>query len=165
MSSLPEVTYHLEPGYIYASSRGDVIRTVVGSCVAVCLWDAKHRMGGMSHFLYPSIDDRAKATAKYGNVAVPALVRMVLDCGGEKPHLTAQIYGGAKLTVSDNEGVGVENIEMAKKVLSEKAIPVISEDVGGNMGRKILFDTISGQVAVLKVHRLRTGDWIKKLKE
>jgi len=159
MSTLPEATYHLEPGYLYASSQGDVIRTVVGSCVAVCLWDKVRQVGGMCHFLYPSIHEADKATVRYGNVAVPALVRAVVECGAEAAALTAQIFGGAVPPQTTIDTAGPRNVEIARAVLKKKGISVISEDVGGTMGRKILFDTHTGHVAVLKVHRLRAGDW------
>ena len=156
---LSEVTYHLEPGYIYMSSKGDVIRTVVGSCVAVCMWDKRRKFGGMSHFLYPEIKEKSKATACYGNVAVPMLLKLMKDTGSRKKDIVAQIFGGGKLHDATKSNVGDENIAIARRMLEPKGIPIISEDVGGSMGRKILFDTASGQVAILKVHRIRQSDW------
>jgi chemotaxis protein CheD len=154
-------TYHLEPGYIFASVDGAVIRTVVGSCVAVCLWDDIRVSGGMNHFLYPEIKDKSKMTAQYGNVAIPALIRMMKKIGCSKRNLVAQVYGGGQLYDSKRNCVGQENAEVARQILRKNNIPIISEDVGGKMGRKILFDTCSGHVAVLKVHRLRQEDWIE----
>ena len=154
-------TYHLEPGYIFASAHGALIRTVVGSCIAVCLWDAKRKIGGMNHFLYPEVLERGKTTAQYGNVAVPALLRLMEKIGSKKKDLVAQVYGGGKLHDTKKNQVGEQNIEIARRILTQKRIAIVSEDVGGRMGRKILFDTDSGHVAVLKVHRLRRDDWIE----
>ena len=88
--------YLLEPGYIYVSLSPSVVRAVVGSCVAVCLWDRRRTFGGMNHFLYPAAPSRAAATARYGNVAVAALVRLMEDSGSRRGDLVAQIYGGAR---------------------------------------------------------------------
>lgn len=155
------ITYNLEPGYIFASAHGAIIRTVVGSCVAICLWDGEKRFGGMNHFLYPQILEKGKTTAEYGNVAIPALVKLLENLGSVRKNIVAQIYGGGKLHNVKKNTVGEENISIARKQLRKQKIPIISEDVGGRMGRKIIFDTESGQVAVLKVHRLREADWIE----
>ena len=154
-------TYHLEPGYIFAGVDGTVIRTVVGSCVAVCLWDKQTVSGGMNHFLYPYIKEKSKMTAQYGNVAIPALLTMMKKIGCSKRDLVAQVYGGGQLHDSKRNSVGRENTEVAREILKKNNIPVISEDVGGTMGRKILFDTSTGHVAVLKVQRLRREDWLE----
>lgn len=155
------VTYHLEPGFIYASAENTTIRTVVGSCVAVCLWDELKQWGGMNHFIYPEIFDKNKTTAQYGNVAMLALIRLLEKMGSSRKNLVAQVYGGAHLHELTNHNVGLENIAIARKILKQKHIRTISEDVGGRMGRKILFDTITGHTAILKVHRLRREDWIE----
>ena len=156
------VTYHLEPGYVFVSANAALIRTVVGSCIAVCLWDRKRNYGGMNHFLYPEAARKSKTTAQYGNVAIPALLRMMKNIGSSKKNLVAQIYGGGRLYDSERNRVGEENTEIARKILRDNNITIISEDVGGKMGRKILFDTYSGHAAVLKVHRLRREDWIEQ---
>ncbi len=152
--------YHLEPGYVFVSAHGATIRTVVGSCIAICLWDKTMKYGGMNHFLYPSINSKGKTTAQYGNVAIPALIKLMEKLGSSKKSLAAQIYGGGKLHNTKSNSVGEENITIAREILSDLRIPVISEDVGGTMGRKVLFDTDTGHTVVLKVHKLRQTDWI-----
>jgi len=154
-------TYHLEPGYIYIAESPTIIRTVLGSCVAVSLWDRKNHYAGMNHFLYPAITDKDKYTAQYGNVAVRALIKMMVECGCEKSHMEAQIFGGAKLHNTKKHSVGEENIKIAEDILRNNNIPIISKDTGGHLGRKILFDTTQGHAAVLKVRRLRNSDWIE----
>ncbi len=158
---MAENIYHLEPGYVFVSAQGSTIRTVVGSCIAVCLWDENMKYGGMNHFLYPRVDSEGKNTAQYGNVAIPALIKLLENLGCSKKSITAQIYGGGELDNSKNNSVGENNIIIARKILSELGIPIISEDVGGIMGRKIIFDTDTGHTVVLKVHKLRQTDWIE----
>ncbi len=158
---MTEQVYHLEPGYVFVSAHGAIIRTVVGSCISVCLWDEQRRLGGMNHFLYPETTDRKKSTAQYGNVAMPALIKLMEKLGSKPRDLVAQLYGGGQLHNLKKNVVGEENITIARNVLKKRRIPVISEDVGGKMGRKILFDTETGHAAIFKVHRLRQTDWIE----
>lgn len=151
--------YSLEPGHIFFSSGNHVIRTVLGSCVAVCLWDRELGYGAMNHFLYPRIFDRTRATARFGNVATLKLVTMMQGAGSSAACMTAQIYGGAFPEGARGHNVGVDNVEVARRVLRKHAVRIVSEDVGGVLGRKILFDIQTGHVAVLKVNQLRLGDW------
>ncbi|MBD3317812.1 MAG: hypothetical protein GF344_18665 [Chitinivibrionales bacterium] len=153
------VSYHLEPGFIYVSNQCAVIRTVVGSCVAVSLWDRKKCCGGMNHFLYARPGENDRPTARFGTVAVPALVKMMEKLGCRRRNITAQVYGGARQSMTTKNRAGEENALTAKKILNDLGIRIVSEDIGGLMGRKILFDTHTGQVAVLKVHTLRATDW------
>ena len=151
--------YQLEPGYIYLSRVPSVVKTVLGSCVAVCLWDRKLSFGGMNHFQYPHTSRQSEATARYGNVAISTLVRMMEESGSRRRDLVAQIYGGGRPEELRGRDMGAENVEFARRLLSRKGIKVVSEDVGGTLGRKIIFDTASGRVAVLKVDSIRQSDW------
>lgn len=152
--------YFLQPGYIFFSKGESSVRTVVGTCVAVCLWDRTLRFGGMNHFLYPRARDRKHATPRYGNVATLALINLMEEAGCQRRDIVAQVLGGAITEGRPDKDLGRRNVDMAKHVLARKGIAVISEDTGGYMGRKVLFDTATGQLAVLKVHKLRDTDWI-----
>lgn len=151
--------YYLHPGHIYFSRTPAVISTVVGACVAVCLWDRKLRRGGMNHFLYPIARDAARATAQYGNAATGELVRIMLDAGSRRPNLIAQIFGGGAPEGIQGHDIGRENVEAARKVLERHRINIASQDVAGSLGRKIVFDVESGHVLILKVHEIREDDW------
>lgn len=54
MTLVQSSSYYVKPGYVYFSRRAALLRAVVGSCVAVCLWDTRRRVGGMNDFLMPS---------------------------------------------------------------------------------------------------------------
>jgi len=152
--------YFLEPGYIYFSKTPSAVRAVVGSCVAVCLWDRALRYGGMSHFLRPRPREGEPATPQVGTAALAALVRMMDDAGCSRTDLVAQIAGGASpRDGKPGENIGTENAQVARAFLSRKGIDLASEDTGGTMGRKLIFDTATGQLAVLKVFKIRKSDW------
>jgi chemotaxis protein CheD len=158
-NSLIAGNYFLQPGYIYVTEKPMIISTVLGSSVSVCLHDRKRKTGGMNHFLLPSIHDRGKTTARYGNVATLALIRMMLNSGSKIKHLDAQVFGGALDPKTSTRDVGRENILLARQILAKQRVKIVSEDVGGQRGRKIVFNTHTNEVALFKPDRLRKGDW------
>ena len=143
-------------GEIVIVQEETVLAAVVARGVAVCIWDKNGVTAGMSHFTKPSIYDSKQATGQYGNVSVLTLMRMLKD---RAPNgcFEAQVFGGA--LKHDGESIGAENVDIAKRILKSREIPVVSEDIGGNKGRKILFYSSSGHTVVLKVHNLRKDDW------
>ncbi len=156
----------IEPGYIYLPTEPTNLYAVLGSCVSVCIWDKKLKIGGMNHFLYPSAPSSSKSTSQYGNVATVRLIQMLEKAGARTSSLFAQIIGGAIPPFpTKNKNIGEENVEIARKILKRKGIKVVSEDVGGTMGRKIVFNSYTGHLMVLKVYQIRKDDWILELPE
>ncbi len=152
-------TYFLQPGYILCAVKPQRISTVLGSSVAICLYDPQKTIGGICHFLYPYTNDPQKATALYGNAATPALVKMMFAQGASGESLEAQIFGGARNPALSTADIGYQNIRMARRALARYGVRVVSEDVGGRVGRKIVFDTGTNEIAVLHVDSLRETDW------
>ncbi|MDA3790855.1 MAG: chemotaxis protein CheD [Desulfobacula sp.] len=156
---LISTNYFLQPGYIFVPNQNITISSVLGSGVSVCIFDRKKLIGGMNHFQFPYMGTKGKTTALYGNVATITLVRMMLAHESPKKHLEAQIFGGACNPKQNDKDIGRENIEIARKTLLKSRIPILSEDVGGEKGRKVVFNTRTNEVAVLKVDTLRDIDW------
>ena len=151
--------YTLKPGYIFASERPLVIQTVLGSCISVCLHDRQRSIGGMNHFQMPRTLD-APRTAKFGEPSTQGLIRSLLDFGSRQGDLVAQLYGGASLPEKPlSLEVSNDNILVAREVLAHYRIPILSEDVGGFLGRKLLFMTELNQVLVFKIHKIRAADY------
>ena len=158
--ALEAYEYYLKPGFLYLTREETVIYTVLGSCVAVCLWDRQNRIGAMNHFLYPRTADPAQATTRYGNVAVLTLIRLMLAEGVAREGLEGQIFGGGTQGTSrPEEDIGTQNVQVARKILRQQGIPITSEDVGGGKGRKLIYNTGTNEAVVLKVDRLREEDW------
>lgn len=153
------LNYFLKPGYIYLARQPVLISAVLGSGVAVCLYDRRKRFGGMSHFQFPSTKNSREATPRYGNVATIGLIRMMVNAGSKLRHLEAQIVGGAYNHQVSPRDVGRENLVVARRVLLREKVRVVSEDVGGTKGRKVVFDTDANEIAVIKADRLRESDW------
>ncbi len=153
--------YLLQPGYIYVPEKALSISTVIGSGVAVCIFNKKIRVGGMNHFQLPFMTARGKTTAMYGNIATITLIKMMLSFKPETRvgHFEAQIFGGAYNPDNSDKDVGKENIKIARKILNQNKIAIISEDTGGKKGRKVVFNISTNEAAVLKVDNLRDADW------
>lgn len=113
----------------------------------------------MSHFLYPEKNSDDKPRAIYGDVSIKTLIKIIINKGSQKKHLEAQIFGGAFNNQYSNENIGVKNILSAKKILTKENISITSEDTGGEKGRKIVFDTHTNEIVILKVDKLRQSDW------
>lgn len=150
--------YHLRPGYIFANSDPSLISAVVGSGVAVCVWDRVSGIGGMSHFQYPAAGRRDKRTAKFGDVSVKTLVRMLQRMGARLENMEAQLFGGGH-RYEYAKNIGKRNIRIARKALKKSRIPIISEDIGGRQCRRVLFHTRTNEVLVMKTSKSRQVDW------
>jgi chemotaxis protein CheD len=151
--------YYLRPGYIFVPEQPTAISTVLGSSVAVCLYDRKKKIGGMNHFLYPYTENRQETTARFGNVATKTLIKMMHFAGAKVPGIKAQIFGGAFDPKSCKQNIGRDNLTEARQHLARYNIKIVSEDIGGELGRKIVFNTHTCEIIVLKVDRLRDSDW------
>jgi chemotaxis protein CheD len=156
---LARFEYFLKPGYVFISREPAMICTVLGSCVAICLWDRRHRFGGGGTFLYPAANRAAEATTSYGNISILVLLRMMLAEGADRTHLEAQIFGGGAPPQVEGGGMGAQNVRVARKILRNHGIRITSEDVGGSKGRKLVYNTETNEAVVLKVDRVRKADW------
>jgi len=158
-SNIQLTEYFLMPGYIFLTRTPHLISTVLGSCVAVSFWDSRNQCGGMANFMYPRFTAPDKATSQYGNAALEHMIRMFHQEGSRNKDMYAQIFGGAFDNSAACMKVARENISVARSVLSKNRVRIISEDVGGTMGRKIVYNTLKNEAIVYKVNALRKGDW------
>jgi chemotaxis protein CheD len=155
--------YYLKPGYVYVTQYPTVIATVLGSCVAVCLYDKRIRYGGMNHYLLPYKDKNDQPTTRYGDISLAVLYKLFLDYGSQPEDLVAQLVGGAFLAASkDSEQIALANVEVSRRFLKSKNIRIISEDIGGNLGRKLTFFTELNEMLVAKTERIRESDYYSR---
>jgi chemotaxis protein CheD len=146
--------HFLYTGSIFARREGHIVVTVLGSCVSVCLWDPLLRIGGINHYVMPLWNGEGLPSPKYGNIAITKLIEKMCLLGSRKSSLKAKIFGGASSN-SNSKGlfnVSERNIILAWDILRDEGIPIISSNVGGNLGRKIIFDTEDGRVLVKKIN-------------
>ncbi len=150
--------HYLNQGMIFVSTNECIITTVLGSCIAVCLWDPASGIGGMNHYMLPLWNGDGLPSPRYGNIAITKLIDKMITAGCSKENLKAKVFGGAEIlhiTKSMQLSVGMQNIMLADDLLSREGIPVISIDVGGNCGRKIDFNTKEGIVRLKRLNSYR----------
>lgn len=137
--------YYLFPSAIYAEKKPCIVNTILGSCVSVCLIDFKNQIGGINHFMLPYWNGEGLATPKYGNIAIDRLIERMQKLGANPNELVAKVFGGAN-QIKSSINIGGKNIEVAHEILFQKKIKIIAQDLGGEQGRKIQFDTGTGNV-------------------
>ena len=145
------VPVYLHPGQLHASATACTITTILGSCVAVCLFDRVRGVGGANHYLLPYHAGHDQASPRFGNVAVQSLLDRVLALGAVRRDLEAKLFGGACVLDAFRNGdnhLGTKNVEAARALLHAEGIPVRAEDVGGRRGRKLVFHVDDGSALV-----------------
>jgi len=158
---LKKTVIMLMAGDYLATENGEVLYTVVGSCIATCIYDKERKVAGMNHFLLPGLvrPDEMLTTevGRYGMFAMELLIGELIKLGARRERLRAKLFGGGnvlKFRSSDGDVTG-SNIRFAKKFLELEGIPTVKEDLGGNGGRKILFFSDSDRV-LLKRFRIKS---------
>jgi len=153
-------------GECYASKDGSIIVTILGSCVAACLFDPVNRIGGMNHILMPGRADikHFDEPTRYSINAMELLINRMMDLGGDRDKIVAKVFGGAHLipTISKENMMGEKNVSFTLEFLKREGIRVISRDVGGTDARKIFFHTNTGDVFLRRIPSTYQNWMIKK---
>jgi chemotaxis protein CheD len=159
-SSLVRYQCIINPGYLVVSKEPTLLCSVCGSGVIVVIWDKIKRSGGMAHCVYPKVKWGERATNYHADIAIPSLLRQMFSFSSSGYSLEAQIFGGG-----DSTGAGfarkraAQVLKSVRGLLKKSRINVVSEDVGGSLGRKVMFNTHSGDVIVIKTKKVRQADW------
>ncbi len=131
-----------------------ILKTSLGSCIAVCLYEPDKKVGGMLHCMLASSagTDKTKPgfkKAKYADTGMECLIGMIKDnFQVSEKNLKAKIFGGAKILKNISKNIGLENAEAVRRILKSYGIKIIAEKVGGDKGYKILFNLENGRVIV-----------------
>ena len=139
---------HLQPGQLFVAERPTVITTILGSCVAVCLWDPHKGIGGMNHFMLPMNAGGAVTSLRFGNMAMEQLVTKLRGAGARLPNLRARVFGGACMfkAMQSPDHLGAKNSMLALEDLARRGIEIVQAEVGGTRGRKLVFYSDTGAV-------------------
>lgn len=137
-------------GGVHASGAPVVIRTVLGSCVAACLFDPVARVGGMNHFMLPDgVPDDGLAT-RFGIHAMEVLVNRLLALGAERERLRAKVFGAAHVMRGNTRSLRVadHNATFIKQFLANDGIAVVAQRLGGRAALQVLFEPDTGRALV-----------------
>lgn len=153
----------LLPGEYFATSENMLIVTVLGSCVAACIRDAKTGIGGMNHFMLPENNQEqsvwGNSSARYGGYAMEMLINQVLKLGAKRSQLEAKLFGGgAVIKHMKSTNVGERNAQFGLDYLQTEGIPVVSTDLLDIYPRKVYFFPKTGRVLVKKLYGLHNDE-------
>lgn len=138
---------YLLPGQLHASAEPCQIKTILGSCVSICLWDKRRGAGGMNHFLLPTSREGEPVSLRFADAATAELLERLRALGCRPPNLRAKIFGGAAIFQARKRyalSLGAKNVAAALSLMKAAGIPVIAQETGGAQGRRIIFNTDDG---------------------
>ncbi len=144
------VTSVLQGEYRISRRPDEILTTVLGSCIAVCLCDRTMGIGGMNHFLLAQNTTGGNDTVRYGTYAMELLINDLLKHGAARHRLEAKVFGGARMLSVQND-IGARNAEFARTFLRDEGIPCLSESTGGTSARRIRFWPVTGRAQQLLV--------------
>ena len=137
------------PGDYYVTRNDEIISTVLGSCVSTCIRDPGAGVGGMNHFMLP--DDpagKAGVSARYGVFAMEQLINALIKHGAKRNSLQIKVVGGGRV-ISGMSDVGRANVAFVHEFLVAEQMPILVEDVGLEVARRVRYRPASGQLRVL----------------
>ncbi len=140
-------TIHVKIGEL-AVSRDRPLTTIVGSCIACCIYDDQSKIAGMAHIMLPTKktnnNTNIDTKAKYADTAIKNLVDLLVKNGANINNLKAKIVGGARIFAHESDmdmfNIGERNAEKVREILKEYRIMIVAEDIGGRTGRNVVLD-------------------------
>jgi chemotaxis protein CheD len=141
-------TLYLLPGALYTEREACMVTTVLGSCVALCLYDRVLMYGAINHFMLPYWSGQGLASPRYGDIAIERMISNMKINGSKQNNLVAKLFGGAAVLEVDHSSmqIGQRNIQIAQEMVATLGIPIVSHNLGGVFGRKIIYDSATGAV-------------------
>lgn len=154
----------LLPGQLVFTREPQRITTILGSCVTVTMFDPRYRTAAMCHAMLPHPPAANRMSSKrltdpfrYVSEALPAMVAYFKKAGSLPAMIDVKIFGGARvLHLSGSrqggcadgtaEPIGDANVRFARALLQDASFSVTASNVGGTSGRKIIFETYTGEM-------------------
>jgi len=158
------------PGEFYVSTQGEMIATVLGSCISACIRDRVLGIGGMNHFMLPEANEHSSETwgsnpaaqeSRYGNWAMEYLINEILKRGGRRENLEVKIFGGGQMIASMSD-IGQRNILFVYNYLQNEGLSIKSSDVGDVYARKVLYFPDTGAVKMRRISNVKNDTLAKR---
>lgn len=151
----------LSPGEVYFGSAPTVIKTLLGSCVALVVWHKRLQVGGMCHYLIAEESNKAKINKKafkYGTNSLEYLQQTMMSYANIE-EFEFSLFGGSNMYKnSRSPTIGEHNVSYAKNWLKQKNITLKEDDTLGNIGRSITLDLSTGSVTTIHYEPLEKGN-------
>lgn len=137
-------------GEIGVATDGGVLRTFVGSCVGLALYDRRRRIAGLAHIMLPESKGTATPVGKYADTAIPEMIRRLGALANGVPlKLSAKMAGGAKMfAFQSGVTIGEQNVIAIERILDRLGIPVLASECGGEKGRRLSFDVATAELTI-----------------
>jgi chemotaxis protein CheD len=138
-------------GEIAVARTSGVLRTLLGSCLGLALYDRRFKVAGLGHIVLPTSLGRTATPGKFADTAVPAMIRQMQELVvEERLKLHARIAGGANMFINADSSntIGVQNVQAVERLLDELRIPIIGRHCGGEQGRRMMLDAATGIVTI-----------------
>jgi chemotaxis protein CheD len=126
------------------------LRTFVGSCVGLALYDRRLRIAGLAHIMLPASQGAGTPAGKYADTAIAEMLRLLTAlAGGETPRLSAKMAGGARMfAIQAGIPIGDQNVRAIEQALRPLGIPVLARECGGSRGRRLSFDIATTELTI-----------------
>ena len=153
------ITAKILPGEYYVTDKDEMITTVLGSCISVCIYEQRTGLGGMNHFMLPSsnslndADDLMSESFRYGDVAMERMINDLLRNGADKDKIVFKAFGGGQI-IKQMTSVGDRNIKFLHKFMVMEGYKLSAADLGGPHPRKVNFFPQTGKVMVKKLQHM-----------
>lgn len=148
--------------------KGEMIVTILGSCIAACIRDPKIQIGGMNHFLLPSstaksFSDTGDTSTRYGMFAMEVLINEILKRGGSRARLEAKVFGGGNV-IESSAMIGDKNVAFVIDYLESEHIPILASDLGDTYPRRVHYFPDTGKVLMRRLRRKEDFQIVKEEK-
>jgi chemotaxis protein CheD len=154
-SALHTRAIKLLPADYVVTDHPVAIVTLLGSCVAACLYDPGIAVGGMNHFMLPDSGAAGDVSARYGANAMELLINGLLKRGARRSRLQAKVFGGGNVLRGFQDPIGTRNAEFVLDYLEAEQIPLLAQDLGDIYPRKVCFFAQSGRTLVRRLPATR----------
>jgi chemotaxis protein CheD len=148
----------LHAGQVTVATEPAEITTILGSCVAICMWDRDSGIGGMNHYMLPHDIGSNYATPRYAAFATNKLLTQLIEAGADMRRLQAKVFGGACILAgavrNGGRDLGALNVRVAYERLEAAGIRVVGGETGGMHGRKLVYLSATGDTVVTRVSRV-----------
>ena len=149
--------YYLKPGEILATKNPAIITTVLGSCICITMHNKLTKFSAICHAIMPSFDnskhraDKSRQIFQYVDTSIEWMFDQFKRNGIKSCDIEVKIFGGAEMLLENTLGsnpfvVGKKNIEVAMSAIKKNRLKLKACNVGGNKGRKLIFNSFTGDV-------------------
>lgn len=161
---VPDKSY-VKPGFGFLPVSASKLWTVVGSSVAVTMYDRKLGIGGMSHYYKSYLVEGQPASTMFAAPSICWLYQQMKKRGSQAENIEVQLFGGAVNPKHANfhSNTHTDNVKAGMEYLHKLRLNIATVDVGGLRGRKVIFNPMSGESVVARVDNIRESDWYPEL--